>query len=284
LWPDGIRDLWTDALGVLCLTSLARDLGEDRYLDEAEWVAQEVDRILGRAKGIRMGEGPDKAGQSFRSQALWMFALRRLGEFRPMYQRRALALAREIHVAFVRPGAGIISRMSEDLKKPHPGAVPGKLEVFLGLAVYRQLDTRALKLEIQELEGMVEATYRSLAPNHDVDLGLLLWIAHFFPKDSWALVLRERALAELDTRWVDPPGYFRRDLPAPWGGPDRSNRLALSNLTAAIGLQAQGVWAHRVARLHTYFTTTYPWEMDAEDPLGPVLACASLNPGLLLMR
>ncbi len=284
LWPHGIRDLWTDALGVLCLTNLARDLSEDRYLDEAEWVAQEVDRILGRARGIRMAEGPDGNGQSFRSQALWILALQRLGEFLPLYRRRALALVREIHAPFVRPGTGVFSRMTEDLRRPDPEAVQGTLEVFMGLAVYRQLDADALHLEIRELEAMLGDTCRSMAPNHDVDLGLLLWIAHFFSGESWALMLREELLGALDRRWVDPPGYFRRDLSLPWGGPPRANRLAISNLTTAIGLQAQGVWSHRVERIHRYFTSTYPWELSPEDPLAPVLLCVALNPGLLLHR
>ena len=48
LWPNGLRDLWADALGVICLLSLYEKLGEERYLEEAEWVAQEVDRILGQ--------------------------------------------------------------------------------------------------------------------------------------------------------------------------------------------------------------------------------------------
>ncbi len=282
IWPRGKRDLWTDALGVLCLLSLHRELGEERYLAEAEWVAQEVDRVLGRRRGIRMGERSDAQGQYFRSQALWVYALHRLGQLQPPYQHRALALVREIHAPFVRPGVGIFSRMDEDLKKPFPGSGPGKLEVFLALAVYRQLGPDALRPEIEELEGMVERTYRALAPDHGLDLGLLLWIAHFFPAQPWSLLLRERVLAALDARWVDPPGYFRRNLPEPWSGPVRSNRLALTNLTAAIGLQAQGVWAHRVRRIHRHFLDHYPWEPDEGDPLAPILTCASLHPGLLL--
>jgi hypothetical protein len=282
LWPCGKRDLWTDALGVLCLLSLHRELGEERYLSEAEWVAQEVDRVLGRRRGIRMGERTDAQGQDFRSQALWVYALHRLGQIRPPFLHRALALVREIHAPFVRPGVGIFSRMDEDLKRPFPGSGPAKLEVFLALAVYRQLGPDTLRPEIEELEGMVERTYRALAPDHGVDLGLLLWITHFFPNEAWSLLLRERVLSALDARWVDPPGYFRRNIPEPWSVPVRSNRLALTNLTAAIGLQGQGVWVHRVLRIHRYFLEHYPWEPDDGDPLPSILTCASLHPGLLL--
>jgi len=282
IWPHGPRDLWTDTLGVICLLSIHRDLGESWSLAEAEWVAQEVDRVLGRRKGIRTAERVDARGQTFGSQALWMFALHRLGQYLPQYRQRALALVREIHAPFVRPGGGIISRMEEDLSCPFAGSGPGLLEVFLGLAVYQQLGADALRPEIEELEGMVQKTYHSLAPDHGVDLGLLLWITHFFPGQPWAVALREKALDALDSRWVDPPGYFRRNLPEPWVGPVRSNRLALSNLSASIGLQAQGVWSSRVLRLHRYFLEDYRWETDMSDALAPILTCVSLRPGLFL--
>jgi len=282
LWPTGLRDLWVDALGVVCLLSLFKTTGDARYLAEAEWVAHEVDRVLGRRRGIRIAERSDAPGQTFRSQALWLFALHRLGQIRPQYKTRALALVREIHAPFVRPRAGIFSRMEENLAGPFPGSDSGRLEVFLGLAVYRQLDPDALAPEIEELEGLVAQTYQSLAPDHGADLGLLLWATHLLPHETWSLLLRERAVNALDERWVDPPGYFRRNLSEPWNSPMRANRLAITNLSVAIGLQAQGLWAHRVQRLHQYFTTQYPWEPAPQDPLSHLLLCLSHNPGLLL--
>ena len=96
--------------------------------------------------------------------------------------------------------------------------------------------------------------------------------------------LRERALTALDARWVDPPGYFRRNLPEPWVGPVRSNRLALTNFSASIGLQAQGVWTERVQRLHRHFHEDYRWEVDMDDALAPILHCLSLRPGLFISR
>jgi hypothetical protein len=280
VWPQGSRDLWTDGLGVICLLSVYRDTGDEKALREAEWVAREVDRVLGRRRGIRTAERMDDRGQTFRSLALWMFALHRLGAFLPGFSQRARSLVREVHASFVRPGAGIVARMQEDLSGPFPGSGPGLLEVFLGLAVYREIGQDSLQAEIEEMEAMVQATHRSLTPDHGVDLGLLLWITHFFPREPWALGLRERALADLDGRWIDPPGYFRRNLPEPWVGRPRANRLAICNLTASIGLQSQGVWTHRVERLHRYFFQEYRWEVDMDDALAPLLACTSLRPGL----
>jgi len=284
LWPGGRRDLWTDALGLICLLNLHVETEEAGPLEQAETLALEVDRVLGRRKGICMAEDGEADGQSYRSLALWLFALESLGRFRPRFRRRALGLVREIHAAFVQPGAGITNRMLEDLSGPFPGAAPGTVEVFLGLGVYRLLDPEALAPEIREMEDLAGETWATLAPDQGLDLGLLLWITHFFPTEPWARDLRERCLAALDARWIHPPGYFRRNLPEPLSGPRRANPLALSNLSATIGLQAQGVWAHRVQRVHDYFLNRYSWDESPGDALSPVLVCASLVPGLLLRR
>jgi hypothetical protein len=63
IWPNGQRYTWTDAFGVVLLVSLYEELGKPRFLDEAEWVVSDVDRVLGRPRGIRIGEAPDRDGQ-----------------------------------------------------------------------------------------------------------------------------------------------------------------------------------------------------------------------------
>jgi len=47
IWPNGPRYLWTDAFGLVLLVSLYRDLHEERYLDDAEVLVRDVDRVLG---------------------------------------------------------------------------------------------------------------------------------------------------------------------------------------------------------------------------------------------
>jgi len=42
IWPNGLRYLWTDAFGVVLLATLRDELGEDRFLDQAEWVVAEL--------------------------------------------------------------------------------------------------------------------------------------------------------------------------------------------------------------------------------------------------
>jgi hypothetical protein len=60
IWPNGLRYTWTDAFGVVLLVSLYAELGERRFLDEAEWLVSEIDRVLERPRGIRIGEAPDR--------------------------------------------------------------------------------------------------------------------------------------------------------------------------------------------------------------------------------
>ena len=123
IWPNGPRYLWTDAFGVVLLVSLADELGEDGYLREAEGVVAEVGRVLGRPRGIRIGEAPDRDGQYFHYLAMWLFALHVLAERRPGYRPQAIEVVRQIHPRFVRPGIGVIWKMREDLSAPYPGSV-----------------------------------------------------------------------------------------------------------------------------------------------------------------
>ena len=45
IWPNGLRYLWTDAFCVVLLASLYDALVRDEFLDEAERVIVEVDRV-----------------------------------------------------------------------------------------------------------------------------------------------------------------------------------------------------------------------------------------------
>ena len=77
---------WTDAFGVVLLVSLYAELGEQRFLDEAEWLVAEVERVLGRPRGIRIGEAPDRDGQYFHYLAMWLYALSVLARHVPAYR------------------------------------------------------------------------------------------------------------------------------------------------------------------------------------------------------
>ena len=146
IWPNGLRYLWTDAFGVVLLVSLHRRFGDTHWLDEAEELVADVDRVLGRERGLRIGQAPDRDGQYFHYLAMWLFALGRLGEHRPAYRARAVALAKDIHSAFVIPGVGVVWKMTEDLSAPYPGYGLGALDAFDGYVAYRLLDEDRARL------------------------------------------------------------------------------------------------------------------------------------------
>ena len=87
IWPNGLRYLWTDAFGLVLLVSLYAESGERKYVDQAESLVAEVVRILGRPRGIRIGEAPDRDGQYFHYLAMWLYGLSILGRHIADYRR-----------------------------------------------------------------------------------------------------------------------------------------------------------------------------------------------------
>ena len=273
IWPNGLRYLWTDAFGVVLLVSLYRALGEEQYLAQAEWVVAEVDRVLGRRIGIRIGEAPDRDGQYYHYLAMWMFALGRLGTIRGGHRERAVALARAIHPRFVVAGAGVIWKMREDLGGPYPGYGFGAIDAFHGYVVYRLLGADALAGEIGELKELVEQSYRSLRITQDLGLGMMLWLSHVLPREPWAVVQRDRALATLESMWVDPPGYFCREPGLP------HVKFAFTNYGVSLGLQSVAAQMDRVGRLNTFFAGYHSGDAYDTDAITHVMACTSHLPG-----
>jgi hypothetical protein len=276
IWPNGLRYLWTDAFGVVLLVSLWQELHDDRLLRECEWVVAEVERVLGRPRGIRIGEEPDRDGQYFHYLAMWIFALDRLGAVDRRYREKAIALVRAIHPAFVVPGRGVHWKMREDLSGPYPGYGFGALDAFHGLVVYRRLDPDGLAPQIADLSALVEASYRTLTIGQDLGLGMMLWMSHFFPDEPWAVLQRTRALSVLDQMWIDPPGYFCRE-PS-----QRRLKFAFTNYGVSLGLQAVSVHAERVQRLNAFFDSYHSGDEYDVNAITHVMACASRFPGSLL--
>jgi hypothetical protein len=260
------------------LVSLSDELGDDGYLREAEGVVAEVSRVLGRPRGIRIGEAPDRDGQYFHYLAMWLFSLHVLAERRPEYRQQAVRLVRQIHPRFVRPGVGVMWKMREDLSGPYPGFGLGALDPFHGYVVYRLLAEDALAAEIRDMQALVERLYRDLDVTQDLGLGMILWMSHFFPGATWARVLRERSLATLDRMWVDPPGYFCREPSL------REVRFAFTNHGISVGLQAVGAHPDRVRALQRYFATYRSHDEYDRNAITHVMACSSLFPGKLIRR
>ncbi len=276
IWPNGWRYLWTDAFGVVLLVSLYRETGDDKFLANAESVVGEVDRVLGRKCGIRIGEQPDRDGQYYHYLAMWLFALSRLGAIKPEFRQQAVRLAQAIHPHFVIPGVGVVWKMREDLSAPYPGYGLGALDAFHGYVGYRLLEPVALANEIREMARLVERSYRSLHVTQDLGLGMILWMSHFFPGEDWAVTLRRRALTMLDELWIDPPGYYCRQPGM------RDVKFAFTNYGLSIGLQSVRAHPERVHRLNRFFEGFRSGDHYDRDAITHVMACCSLFPGALL--
>lgn len=276
IWPNGLRYLWTDAFGLVLMVSLYHETGETKYLNEAEMLVGEVDRVLGRPKGIRIGEEPDRDGQYYHYLAMWIYALTQLGEVRPEYRERALKLVKEIHPRFVLPGTGVIWKMTEDLKDLYPGYGLGALDAFHGYVVYRQLDEKALSEEIEEMRELVEQAWPRLTITQDLGLGMMLWMSHFFPEETWAEEQRRRSLQMLERMWVASSGYFCRE-------PGHPNvKFAFTNYGVSLGLQAVDAGAERVRNLNAFFDTYRSGDEYDTNAITHVMACTSHFPGKFL--
>jgi hypothetical protein len=275
IWPNGLRYLWTDAFGVILFVSLFTQLAERKYLDEAEWVVAEVERVLGRRRGIRIGEARDRDGQYFHYLAMWLYALSVLGRHLPDYRRKGVELVRQIHDSFVVPHGGVIWKMKEDLSAPYPGYGFGALDAYDGYISYRLLDEKALSREIADMRVLVDRSASNLLITQDLGIGMMLWMTHFFPDEDWAGTQTPRCLNTLDRMWVDE-GYFCR-------GPQvHKVKFAFTNYGVSVGLQAVNATPERVRRLNAFFETYRSGDEYDREAITHVMACSSHFPGYLV--
>jgi len=275
IWPNGLRYLWTDAFGVVLMVSLYEKLGEKSFLRQAEWVVAEVDRVLGRPRGIRIGEEPDRDGQYFHYLAMWLFALAMLGRHVPRYRQAGIELVYEIHDAFLVPGRGVIWKMKEDLSRPYPGYGLGALDAFDGYISYRALDEDGLSRQIADMRALIDRTAPTLGITQDLGLGMMLWMTHFFPDERWAQVQRPRCLAMLERMWKED-GYFCREPDLP------RVKFAFTNYGVSVGLQSVGAMPEHVERLNSFFEKYRSGDEYDEAAITHVMACSSHFPGCLI--
>lgn len=275
IWPDGPRYLWTDAFGVVLLTSLYMAVGDRRYLNEAERVVAEVYRVLGRARGLRIGEAADRDGQYFHYLAMWMYALAILGRHIPDYRQLGIQLVRQIHKAFVIPGRGVLWKMQEDLSGPYLGYGFGGLDAFGGYVSYHMLDKETLSPEIAEMRALMAGLGPELHITQDLGIGMMLWMSHFFPTEAWARHQQVQCLATLETMWREE-GYFCREPHLP------KTKFAFTNYGVSVGLQAVSAMPERVSMLNNFFEKYRAGDHYDREAITHVMACSSHLPGYLL--
>lgn len=272
IWPNGLRYLWTDAFGLVLLVSLYKELNEDQYLKQAEWLVAEVDRVLGRVRGIRIGEAADRDGQYFHYLAMWLYALAVLGKFIPTYQDKGVELVEQIHNRFVIPNKGVIWKMNETLDAPYPGYGLGALDAFDGYISYRMLDESSLLHQIGDMKKLIDQTAFDLTITQDLGLGMMLWLTHFFPNEEWAKIQKSRCVSMLDHMWQEP-GYFCREPYLP------DTKFAFTNYGVSIGLQAASEMPERVQKLNDYFEEYRSGDEYDTNAITHVMACTSHFPG-----
>jgi len=275
IWPNGLRYLWTDAFGVILLTSLYTESGKRQYLDEAQWLVAEVDRVLGRERGIRIGEAPDRDGQYYHYLAMWLYALGVLGREIPDYRQKGVQLVKQVHDAFVVPGHGVLWKMTENLSSPYPGYGFGALDAFDGYISYRLLDEDALSREIAEMRLLIDRSAPTLVITQDLGIGMMLWMTQFFPDEGWAVAQRARCLRMLDEMWIEE-GYFCREPAHP------DIKFAFTNYGVSIGLQAVKATPERVEKLNAFFETFRSGDEYDRDAITHVMACSSHFVGYLI--
>jgi hypothetical protein len=275
IWPNGLRYLWTDAFGVVLLVSLYDEFGEDRFLHEAEWVVGEVSRVLGRPRGLRIGEEADRDGQYFHYLAIWLYALAVLGRRVPSYRQMGIDLVHQVHDAFLVPGRGVIWKMKEDLSGPYPGYGLGALDAFDGYVSYRLLDESALSRQIADMRTIMNRTAPDLVITQDLGLGMMLWLTHFFPEEPWAQLQKRRCINVLDRMWKDD-SYFCREPTLP------RTKFAFTNYGVSVGLQAVSEMPERVHRLNSYFEGYRSGDDYDQAAITHVMACSSHFPGALI--
>ena len=277
IWPNGLRYLWTDAYGVILLVSLYDALNERSYLDQAESVVALVDQVLGRPRGIRIGEAPDRDGQYFHYLTMWLHALEVLGRYIPEYRRKGIDLVRQIHEPFLVRGHGIIWKMQEDLSAPYPGFGFGALDAFGGYVAYSMLDRELLVSEIADMLTLIDASAAHLEITQDLGLGMMLWMSHFFPEEGWAIQQRQRSLEMLDRMWV-ANSYYCREPMLP------QTKFAFTNYGVSIGLQATAEKLAHVRKIHKFFETYQSGDEYDSAAITHVMACSAHFPGKLLIN
>lgn len=275
IWPNGPRYLWTDAFGVVLLVSLYEDLSDTSWLERARWLVGEVERVLGRERGFRIGEAADRDGQYFHYLAMWMFALAVLGRHDESYRQKGVELARQVHRPFYVPDHGVIWKMQEDLSGPYPGYGFGAMDAYDGYVSYRLLDEDALASEIADMRALIDRHNPHLRITQDLGLGMMLWLSHFFPDEAWAVTQRHRCLHTLDQMWQSE-GFFCRE---PWLP---TMRFAFTNYGVSVGLQAVGEMPGRVQALHDYFETYRAHDEYDTAAITHVMACSAHFPGLMI--
>ncbi|KAH8910048.1 hypothetical protein BR93DRAFT_449581 [Coniochaeta sp. PMI_546] len=287
-------------------TSEPPDRRKEAYLVLAGRLAETVHDVLGRTRdgvsrlpgatdgaplagGLRIGKveeaGPDGDGMYHHYATLWMFALDRLGlaTGEGRWAELAVQLGRASSRSFVRREGGRLRMVWKVGVDGRTVLVPseGHLDAATGFVVYRLVQRgaerfgvgeRVLEREIEEYRELMGREGRMAASRDALDLGMGLWMCHFFRGEDWAVRLGEESLRRV-------PAVLKGVMAR---GAER--RLAFREFGTCLGVGCWGGGDEEVeAAVHEILTF---WEkhMEAstdEDlrPISYVMYAAALIPG-----
>ncbi|CAM1507754.1 Fc.00g046020.m01.CDS01 [Cosmosporella sp. VM-42] len=303
------RYLWTDAFGVVNFITLFKETSSPKYLVLAKRLVETVHDVLGRTRdastglpgataeeplrgGLRIGKpdasGSDGDGQYHHYLTLWMFALNRLAlatdnsEFNDL----AIQLEQSIHPRFIlcRPSGDIemVWKISTDMKTV---LVPseGHLDAATGFVVCRLLQNTAtkqgrkkepLKKEIDEYSQLMNREGKLTSSGDTLDLGMGLWICHFFRDEPWAARLGDEALEVAHGVLGENAPIIHRHA---------SRRLAFREFGACLGLSYFGGDKYLQSRVKAVvdFWESHLQQHSDDDlrPISQVMYAAALIPG-----
>lgn len=302
------RYLWTDAFGVVNFISLYGETSSSKYLALARRLVQTVHDVLGKTRdgsdrlpgatddeplkgGLRIGKmdetGSDGDGQYHHYLTLWMFALNRLSLATKdsSYNDLAIQLAQAIHPKFVSSGdqgkLRMVWKVSMDMQNV---LVPseGHLDAATGSVIYRLLDQTALvqggkqgilKQETDDYKILMSRK-GSLSPSGDtLDLGMGLWMCHFFKGEAWATGFGTEALQLAQKLLKEDSSLMRTDA---------SQRLAFREFGTCLGILCYGGdegLNERVAALVEFWGLHQLEEKDDLRPISQVMHAAAMFPG-----
>ena len=237
-----------------------------------EGVVAEVERVLGRPRGIRIGEAPDRDGQYFHYLAMWMFALAVLGRSSPNIASGDRAGARSTPLRRSRTAAssGRCARTWRRLSRVTGSARWTRSTARSPIGCWIEA---ALAPRDRRHARADRASYADSDVTQDLGIGMMLWMSHFFPDETWA-VTRARCLATLDRMWVDA-GYFCREP-----GPPRSS--SRSRTTASRSACRPSARRRSRGALNAFFDTYRSGDEYDREAITHVMACSSHLPGYLL--
>ncbi|KAB5570116.1 hypothetical protein GE09DRAFT_696531 [Coniochaeta sp. 2T2.1] len=306
------RYLWTDAFGLLNFLTLSRCRAaspsdhREAYLVLARRLAETVHSVLGwtrdgkarlngatddepLAGGLRIGKvdesGPDGDGMYHHYATLWMFALERLAVAtrEGKWVELAVQLGRASSRSFVRREEGRLRMVWKVGVDGKTVLVPseGHLDAATGFVVYRLVAEAAermgmgkglLEKEIGEYKELMSREGKLDASRDTLDLGMGLWMAHWFREEGWA-----KRLGEESMRCV--PGVLGSVTTRQAG-----RRLAFREFGTCLGVGCWGGGGEEVGKVVGEVLSFWEKHMETsteEDlrPISFVMYAAALIPG-----